>query len=60
MPALTRAGDEQERRWREYLERLRGLEGAEYDRAEEEAWEELQRALRDAGDEPRQNQGTLG
>jgi hypothetical protein len=29
----------------DYAERLRGLEGAEYDRAEQEAWDELQAAL---------------
>ena len=39
--------DEQQA-WQEYAERLRGLEGAEYDRAEEAAWEDLQAALREA------------
>jgi hypothetical protein len=36
---------EQRRLWAQYAERLRGLEGAEYDRVEAEAWEELRRAL---------------
>ena len=31
--------------WAEYAERLQGLEGAEYDRAEAEAWDELQATL---------------
>ena len=31
--------------WDAYAERLRGLEGAEYDRAEREAWSELQASL---------------
>ena len=34
--------------WQDYADRLRGLEGEEYDRAEQEAWEELQAALREA------------
>ena len=42
----------QRRMWADYLERLRGLEGAEYDRAEQEAWQELQEALAAAGEEP--------
>ncbi len=38
---------EQETRhaWAQYAERLRGLEGEEYDRAEAEAWEHLQTTL---------------
>ena len=39
--------DEQQA-WQDYADRLRGLEGAEYDRAEEAAWEDLQAALREA------------
>ena len=31
--------------WRRYADELRGLEGAEYERAEHEAWEELQAEL---------------
>jgi len=34
--------------WSEYAERLQGLEGAEYDHAEQEAWDRLQAALDDA------------
>lgn len=32
--------------WARYAERLHGLEGAEYEEAEPEAWEELQATLR--------------
>jgi hypothetical protein len=42
----------QRRMWAGYLERLRGLEGAEYDRVEQEAWQELQQALAAARGEP--------
>ena len=31
--------------WTEYAERLRGLEGSEYERVEEDAWAELQTTL---------------
>ena len=41
--------DEQRRAWRDYADRLRGLEGAEYDEAEDAAWQELQDTLRDLG-----------
>jgi hypothetical protein len=45
---------EQERRraWDEYAERVRGLEGAEYDEAEQDAWDRLQETLAtlDAGE----------
>jgi hypothetical protein len=40
---------ETRRAWADYAERLRGLDGAEYDRAEPQAWEQLQDALRDLG-----------
>ena len=33
---------ETRRAWSDYADRLRGLEGAEYARAEQEAWEPLQ------------------
>ena len=38
---------EQERRraWDDYADSLRGLDGAEYDRAEEAAWGQLQATL---------------
>lgn len=34
------------RAWRAYSERLRGLRGEDYERAEQEAWAELQGELR--------------
>ena len=37
--------DETRRAWDTYAERVAGLEGAEYDRAEEEAWAVLQDTL---------------
>jgi hypothetical protein len=50
MPTVARnIAEEQRRAWDEYAERLRGLEGEEYDRAEQEAWDELQAALREIG-----------
>ncbi len=36
---------ETRRAWADYSERVRGLEGSEYDRVEQEAWEELQATL---------------
>ena len=39
--------DEQQA-WLQYADRLRDLEGEEYDRAEQEAWEDLQAALRES------------
>ena len=33
---------ETRRAWSDYADSLRGLEGEEYDRAEHEAWEQLQ------------------
>ena len=35
--------------WAEYAERLRGLEGSEYDQAEAEAWDTLQATLSHLG-----------
>ena len=40
---------ETRRAWEGYADSLRGLEGAEYDQAEEEAWERLQATLRALG-----------
>jgi hypothetical protein len=37
--------DETRRAWDTYAERVAGLEGTEYDRAEEEAWTVLQDTL---------------
>ena len=56
---LPTAVDEQQA-WQDYADRLRGLEGAEYDRAEQEAWEELQAALREARGEPATSDDTVG
>lgn len=36
---------ETRRAWSDYADSLRGLEGQEYDRAEQDAWEELQATL---------------
>jgi hypothetical protein len=49
----------QRRMWADYLERLRGLDGAEYDRAEPEAWQELQEALATTGGEPPPAEGAV-
>ena len=40
---------ETRRAWSDYADRLRGLEGAEYDQAEAEAWEQLQATLQALG-----------
>ena len=40
---------ETRRAWSEYAETLRGLEGTEYDQAEQEAWEQLQATLHALG-----------
>ena len=40
---------ETRRAWSDYADRLHGLEGAEYDRAEQEAWEHLQATLHALG-----------
>ncbi len=45
MPILTQEHDLTRVAWSEYAERLQGLEGAEYERAEAEAWDTLQDAL---------------
>ena len=47
---MKTAVDEQQA-WQDYADRLRGLEGEEYDRAEQAAWEDLQAALHDADGE---------
>ena len=41
---------ETRRAWSDYADRLRGLEGAEYDQAEQEAWAQLQATLQAIGD----------
>ena len=40
---------ETRRAWSDYADTLRGLEGAEYDRAEQDAWEQLQATLHALG-----------
>jgi hypothetical protein len=40
---------ETRRAWRDYADSLRGLEGADYDRAEQEAWDHLQATLHALG-----------
>jgi hypothetical protein len=40
---------ETRRAWSDYADRLRGLEGAEYDQVEEEAWDQLQATLQSLG-----------
>ena len=40
---------ETRRAWSEYADSLRGLEGAEYDRAEQESWQQLQQTLEALG-----------
>ena len=56
---MRTAVDEQQA-WRDYADRLRGLEGEEYDRAEQEAWEDLQAALREARGEAATSDHTVG
>jgi hypothetical protein len=51
--------DEQQA-WQDYAECLRGLEGAEYDRAEEAAWEDLQAALRESRGEATASDDAVG
>ena len=49
MPPIAHNAEEDQRRaWADYADRLRGLEGEEYERAEAEAWEDLQAALGEA------------
>jgi hypothetical protein len=43
---LRELEDSTRRAWMTYNERLRGLEGEEYERIESDSWTELQRELR--------------
>jgi hypothetical protein len=53
MPTIANSAEQDQRRaWADYADRLRGLEGAEYERVEQEAWEELQVALREVPGAP--------
>ena len=46
MTTVTPNTEQETRRaWSEYADRVRGLEGAEYDLAEQDAWEQLQATL---------------
>ena len=50
MTTMTPQVQEETRRaWSDYADSLRGLDGAEYDRAEHQAWELLQATLRELG-----------
>jgi len=48
----TYAADRMREAWGRYADRLRGLQGAEYEGAEREAWEALQAELRLIEGEP--------
>jgi hypothetical protein len=51
MTTVTPNTEQETRRaWSEYADRVRGLEGAEYDLAEQDAWEQLQATLHALGD----------
>jgi hypothetical protein len=54
MSTVTHSSELQtQRAWTEYAASLDGLEGVEYELAEQEAWERLQDALREPdGDDP--------
>jgi cell division septum initiation protein DivIVA len=43
---LREIDDGKRQAWKAYSDRLRDLTGEEYDRAESESWDELQRELR--------------
>ncbi len=51
---------ETRRAWGDYADRLRGLEGAEYDEAEQEAWAHLQATLQALGVESSLHDPTVG
>jgi hypothetical protein len=55
MPTVAHITEEETRRaWAEYVASLQGLDGMEYELAEQEAWERLQDVLgtRDTADPP--------
>ena len=56
---MRTAVDEQQA-WQDYADRLRDLEGAEYDREEQAAWEDLQAALRETRGELAPDDDTVG
>ncbi len=43
---LRKLDDDERQAWSSYREALRELSGAEYEHAEDESWEQLQRKLR--------------
>ncbi|HEX2086857.1 MAG TPA: hypothetical protein VHF89_14350 [Solirubrobacteraceae bacterium] len=45
MATVTPNLQDTRRAWSDYADSLRGLEGEEYDRAEQQAWEQLQATL---------------
>ena len=50
MTAVTENLEQETRQaWSDYADSLRGLEGADYDRAEAEAWDQLQATLHALG-----------
>ena len=52
MPTVAHDSEADTRRaWREYAMSTEGLEGPEYDLAEEQAWARLQEPLEERGDE---------
>jgi hypothetical protein len=60
MPTVARNIEDEQRAWRDYADRLRGLDGAEYAEAEEAAWEALQAALGEAAQVPATADGVVG
>jgi hypothetical protein len=44
--------------WADYTEELRELEGRDYEEAEDESWDRLQKKLKDLGDERQLVEGT--
>ena len=49
MTTVADLEQETRRAWSDYADSLRGLEGAEYDRAEAAAWDQLQATLEALG-----------
>ncbi len=50
MTTVTPNLQETRRAWSEYADRVRGLEGAEYEQAEADAWDRLQSTLHSLGE----------
>ncbi|HEU4656287.1 MAG TPA: hypothetical protein VFR97_02125 [Capillimicrobium sp.] len=61
MSLIARTEAEERRRaWEDYAEATRGLEGAAYDEAEQEAWQRLQERLEDLRDATAFRRSPLG